>query len=91
MSVVKEISDYTEAEFLSFVLGIYTANSEIYPTERAHTKAILEFKRLSGHPLGTDLMYYPTKHGLKDSPEEVVRIVKEWRAAQGLPGFKVEQ
>lgn len=87
---MKEISDYTEAEFLSFVTGIYIADSGIYPTERAHTKAILEFKRLSGHPLGTDLMYYPTKHGLKDAPEEVVRVIKEWRAAQSLPGFKVD-
>ena len=86
---MKEIFDYTEAQFLDFVLGVYMADAHLYPTERAHTKALLEFRRLSGHPLGTDLLCYPTRHGLKDSPEEVVRVVKEWRAEQGLPGFKL--
>lgn len=84
----KVISDFTEKEFLSFVYGIYHADPISYPTERAHTKAVMEFKRLAEHPLGSDLIFYPTKHGLKDSPEVVVEEVKKWRAEQGLPGFK---
>lgn len=84
----KSISDYTEGEFLVFLNAIATIDSSVYPTERAHTKGVLEFKRLTQHPLGTDLLYYPTKHGLDGSLEEVIRVVKQWRAEQGLPGFK---
>ena len=84
----KTISDYTEAEFLSFLSAIATVDSTIYPTERAHIKGILEFKRLTQHPLGSDLLYYPRKHGLSGSLEEVISVVKKWRAEQGLPGFK---
>ena len=84
----KVISDFTEKEFLVFVYGIYHADSVSYPTERAHSRAVLEFKRLTEHPIGSDLIFYPAKHGLKDSPEVVVEEVKRWRAEQGLPGFK---
>lgn len=82
------ISDYTEGEFLEFLEGIASVDSSLYPSERSHTNAILEFERLSQHPLGSDLLYRPTKHGLADSLDEVIRVVKEWRAEQGLPGFK---
>ncbi|MFK0086660.1 bacteriocin immunity protein [Pseudomonas sp. NPDC090755] len=84
----KNISDYTEGEFLIFLNSIVTVDSTVYPSERAHTQAILEFKRLTQHPLGSDLLYYPAKHGLDGSLEEVIRVVKQWRAEQGLVGFK---
>ncbi|WP_405051177.1 bacteriocin immunity protein [Serratia nevei] len=50
------ISDYTEREFLEFVNGIYYDN---YPTEESHINAVIEFERLSEHPSGSDLLYYP--------------------------------
>ncbi|MFV3403534.1 MULTISPECIES: bacteriocin immunity protein [Pseudomonas] len=82
------ISDYTEGEFLEFLKGIYYVDAQLYPTEKLHTRALLEFERLVEHPLGADLICFPTKNGIKDSPEEFIRVIKEWRAEQGLPGFR---
>ncbi|HGM5583482.1 TPA: bacteriocin immunity protein [Pseudomonas putida] len=36
-----------------------TVDPLLYPSEKAHTKAVLEFERLTQHPLGSDLLYYP--------------------------------
>lgn len=90
MKTMKKISDFTEAKFSEFVNAIYHANPEVFPNERVHTQAILEFERLAEHPLGSSLIFHPTRNGLKDGPEEVVRVIKQWRAEQGLPGFKAE-
>lgn len=84
----RSISDYAEAEFVSFMSAIVAVDSTVYPTERAHIKGILEFKHLTQHPLGSDLLYYPARHGLDGSLEEVLKVVKQWRSEQGLPGFK---
>jgi len=81
------ISDYTESEFLSFVRGICLVSE--YKTEADHTRAVLMFEELSEHPDGSDLLYYP-KDGQDDSPEGIVKEVKEWRAKNGKPGFKLK-
>lgn len=83
-----KISDYTEREFYELVYGIYHADPVLYPTDRAHAKGTLEFERLSEHPCGSDLIYYPQEVGIDDSPKAVVEAVKKWRKDQGLPGFK---
>jgi len=80
----KTISDYTESEFLEFVKQFFNVQST---TEQEDTKKILEFKRLTEHPSGSDLIYYPNDDR-EDSPEGVVKEVKEWRTANGKPGFK---
>jgi len=80
----KTISDYTESEFLEFVKQFFNVQST---TEQEDTKKILEFKRLTEHPSGSDLIYYPNDDR-EDSPEGVVKEVKESRAANGKPGFK---
>ncbi|MGB9089924.1 MAG: bacteriocin immunity protein [Pseudomonas farsensis] len=85
---MKELSDYTEQEFLDFVSGIYHSDQHLYPTERAHIKAALLFEKLVAHPLGLSLIFHTRKYGMQDSPEGVVNVVKQWRAEQGLPGFK---
>ncbi|MGC6388358.1 bacteriocin immunity protein [Ewingella sp. S1.OA.A_B6] len=78
------ITEYTEAEFLALVKKICDAD---YDSENKHTEAVLLFKKLTEHPDGSDLIYYPKQeHG--DSPKEIVKTVKEWRAASGKPGFK---
>ncbi|MGV8268283.1 pyocin-S1/S2 immunity protein, partial [Pseudomonas aeruginosa] len=53
----------------------------------SHIQAVLEFKKLTEHPSGSDLLYYPNENR-EDSPAGVVKEVKEWRASKGLPGFK---
>lgn len=80
----KLISDYTEKEFLTFVKSICDGGQG---TEDEDVKNILEFKRLTEHPDGSDLIYYP-RDDREDSPEGIVKEVKEWRAANGKPGFK---
>lgn len=83
MSIVS-IENFTEAEFLEFLKQICSAKSM---TERQHTDAIIEFERLCEHPDGSDLLYYP-KPTADDSPEGIVKEIKEWRATNGKPGFK---
>ncbi|MFJ2456874.1 bacteriocin immunity protein [Pseudomonas protegens] len=80
------ISDYSESDFLEFTRNIYISNIAMFPTEDSHIKAVLEFERLTEHPAGSDLLYYPEPG--KSGPEAVVKEVKEWRAANGKPGFK---
>ncbi|NIY46265.1 bacteriocin immunity protein [Cedecea colo] len=84
MNNKKSISDYTEQEFLALVIRIYNAEEE---SEEEDVNNLLEFERLCEHPDGSDLIYYP-REGREDSPEGVVQEVKEWRQANGKPGFK---
>lgn len=90
MSEKKSISDYTEAEFLAFVKQIFNVENT---TESEDIKNILLFKKLTEHPDGADLIYYPREDrpdspDSPDSPEGVVKEVKDWRAKNGKSGFK---
>lgn len=78
------ISDFTEQEFLNFVNGIWDGGAR---SEEEDVKLVFEFERLTEHPDGSDLLYYP-RNDREDSPEGVVKEVKEWRAANGKSGFK---
>ena len=82
-----KFSDYTEAEFISFVQKIRATNRGGSDEELGLLLA--QFRKLTGHPDGTDLMFYP-EPGKDNSAQGVTRTAKEWRAAQGLPGFKSE-
>ena len=77
------ISDYSEAEFLAFVRTICKAEG---PADK-DDQLVAEFRRLTEHPDGSDLIYYP-RDDREDSPEGIVQEVKEWRTAHGKPGFK---
>ena len=80
----KQISDYTEKEFLDYVVSLCDSSLR---TEDEDVKMVLEFERLTEHPDGSDLIFYP-RDNREDSPEGIVKEVKEWRAANGKPGFK---
>ena len=56
MTDKKQLSDYTEGDFLKLVSKIYNAEGE---TEQEDEKNILEFIRLCEHPAGSDLIFYP--------------------------------
>ncbi|CAI0984061.1 bacteriocin immunity protein [Serratia quinivorans] len=84
MTDQKTISDYTEKEFLEFTQKMCSAD---YPTEEEADNAVHEFVRLSEHPDGTDLIFYPLPDQ-DESPEGLVKQIKEWRAKNGKPGFK---
>lgn len=81
---VKKIEDYTESEFLLFVKRI--CDSEC-AAEKDQVDAVLEFEVLTEHPDGSDLIYYAPSDA-ESTPEVITRKVKEWRAANGKPGFK---
>ena len=80
-----EFENYTVDQFLELVRKLFDVSDT---SEAEDIKNIIEFKRLTEHPDGSDLIYYP-RDGREDSPEGVVREVKEWRLANGKPGFKV--
>lgn len=82
--IVAEISGYTEAEFMCFIEKIRTANKSGSNAELGELLA--QFRKVSAHPDGTDLIFYPEPTA-DSSAEGITKTVKKWRAAQGLPGF----
>lgn len=86
MNVKSRIDDYTEAEFIGLLEELAVEDEEAENDNRADL-LLLHFQKISQHPAGSDLIYYP-EPGADNSPEGVAQIVKEWRADQGLPGFK---
>ena len=82
----KIISDYTEAQFASFIQDILVANSS-GASDEVMADLLDQFCEIADHPAGTDLIYYP-EEGADDSAEGITQTVKLWRAANGLPGFK---
>ncbi|RMS18304.1 Colicin/pyocin immunity protein [Pseudomonas savastanoi] len=42
---------------------------------------------MTEHPAQTDVIFYP-EEGQEDTPEGILKTIKEWRAKNGKPGFK---
>ena len=80
----KKLEDYTEAEFLLFLKKICDAG---FLTEKEQVDAVLEFESVTEHPDGSDLIYYAPSDQ-EANPEAILGKIKEWRAANGKPGFK---
>lgn len=79
------ISEYTETEFLLLMQEIRTANRQT--SDDVLDPLLDHFCNITEHPDGTDLIYYP-EEGADNSNEGIIEIVKRWRAANGLSGFK---
>ncbi|WP_433885260.1 bacteriocin immunity protein [Pseudomonas vranovensis] len=79
------LSEYTELEFLELLKEIDQANEdapdEILDPLLRHFESIIE------HPAGTDLLYWPQTPE-QGEPEQIIQIIKQWRAANGKPGFR---
>jgi hypothetical protein len=45
------------------------------------------FLRITEHPDGLQLTVY-IEAGIAKDPQDVIRIVNEWRLANGKPGYK---
>lgn len=84
MSLKSKFSEYTEGEFIALLRAITAGEG----TEKEVDQLVFHFERLSEHPSGSDLIFYP-EDGADDSPEGITETVKKWREANGLPGFKV--
>lgn len=84
--MAERISDYTREEFTTLVENIFEANRNGMSDE-VLDELLDKFRALSEHPDGSDLIYWPEDES-KCDPKGVVQAVQEWRAANGLPGFK---
>jgi hypothetical protein len=77
---------YTEHEYLILVGSLFEGN---YSSEDEHDNIFENIISTSEHPTASDVLCHPKK-GVEDSPNGVVNIFKQWRAANGKPGFKPE-
>ncbi len=77
------LSDYTESEFLDLLKSIISSQG----SEKDVDALVFHFEKISEHPSGSDLIFYPGD-GEDDSPEGITETVKKWREDNGLPGFK---
>lgn len=85
MILKNNLNDYTEQEFLDFIAEIDRANED--EPEQVLSPLLMHFSKVTEHPAGYDLLYKPaTKQD--GEPKEVLRIVREWRLANGKSGFK---
>ena len=79
------ISEDTEDQFISFMQEIFKANKGA--PDEVLDPLLDEFERITEHPAGSDLIYYP-EEGADNSAEGITHTIKAWRAANGLPGFR---
>lgn len=79
----EQFSDYTEAEFLAFVVDIIDVNAG---SEQEHHTWVAHFERVVQHPRGNGLIYAPL-NGCDGTPQSVVNSIIAWRKSQGLPLF----
>lgn len=84
-SMKKSLLDYTEAQFIQFLKEIRAANKSA--SDEVLGELLEQFRLLTEHPDGTDLIYYP-EAGADNSNEGITETVKKWREANGLPSFK---
>ncbi|SFQ10226.1 Colicin immunity protein / pyocin immunity protein [Pseudomonas sp. NFPP07] len=63
----KSIPDYTEAEFIRFMQEIFTANGN-GTSDEVLDDLLDEFRRLTEHPDGSDLIYWRMK---RNAPQKV--------------------
>ncbi|PHN31427.1 bacteriocin immunity protein [Pseudomonas sp. ICMP 460] len=83
--IKNSLSDYTEHEFIRFLEALFKA--DVSPSEARADALLFHFRNIIGHPSGADLIYHP-EPGADTSAQGITRTVKEWRKANGLPGFK---
>ncbi|AWA98991.1 TPA: bacteriocin immunity protein [Vibrio harveyi] len=83
MRLHDRLEDYTEFEFLELLNTIISAEG----SDEYQDELLENFIATTEHPEGSDLIYYP-ENPEDGKSESIVRIVKEWRLSQGLPGFK---
>ncbi|WP_391528669.1 bacteriocin immunity protein [Photorhabdus akhurstii] len=83
MDLKNKLEEYTENEFIELISRIISDEG----TEEEQDALLEEFIKITEHPSGSDLIYYP-KNGADDSSEGILKTIKEWRAKNGKLGFK---
>jgi len=86
MNLKNSLSEYTEVEFLELMREIFKEN--IAKTDDWLDALLEHFEKITEHPEGTDLIYYAASDA-ECTPEAITAKIKKWRAANGMPGFKI--
>lgn len=91
MKKTTRLEDYTESEFLDFLRELSDGGENLTADEfdKYMIERVKHFEQVTEHPDRSDVIFYP-KEGQEDSPEGILKEVKEWRAANNKPGFKPE-
>ncbi|ECI4597495.1 bacteriocin immunity protein [Salmonella enterica subsp. salamae] len=88
----EKIENYTEMEFLE-LLGEIRNDTRTEKSlkgdelENYIVSIVNHFIHITEHPAKGDLIFYPNPPE-DGAPENILKIVKEWRRSQGLPLFK---
>ncbi|MBX8577208.1 bacteriocin immunity protein [Pseudomonas cichorii] len=92
MIIKSKFEEYTEHEFLEFLKVLFAPPGDLTKDEfdRRTLQLIEHFEQVSEHPACSDLIFYP-EADQEDSPEGVLKSVKEWREKNGKPGFKATE
>ncbi|AZD66170.1 Colicin immunity protein / pyocin immunity protein [Pseudomonas chlororaphis] len=77
------LPEYSESSFLKLLEEICNAVG----TEKYQDQLLEHFIEMTGNPSASDWIYYP-EDGEDDSPKGILKTVKDWRKANGFPGFK---
>ena len=87
MNLKNTLEEYNESEYTTLIQRLF--NGE-YSSEAELDEIVENIVNTSEHPNGSDILYYP-EPGVEDSPAGVLKAIKQWRAANGKPGFKIEE
>ena len=88
----EKIEDYTELEFIEFLREFRKATRKDQSLkgkilEKYIDDLVDHLIKITEHPAQGDLIFYPESPEARE-PENILKIVKEWRRSQGLPLFK---
>lgn len=87
MILKSKFEDYSESEYATLINRLFQGG---FSSEEEHDAIVDNIVSTSEHPNGTGILYYP-EPGVEDSPAGVLEAIKQWRAANGKPGFKIEE
>ena len=89
MDFKSKYEEYTEAEFLEFLEEFFNNHKGLDGDEYSAyiNKLAQHFDSVTEHPEKNGVIFFPAE-GVEDSPAGVLRTLKEWRAANGKPGFR---
>lgn len=89
MKAKTKFEDYTEEEFYEFLKSLCSRpeNMSGDEFERRTIKMVKHFEKITEHPAGSDVIFYP-EADQEDTPEGILKTVKEWREKNGKPGFR---
>ncbi|MEE1922216.1 bacteriocin immunity protein [Pseudomonas sp. 148P] len=88
MEFKAQLSDYTRDEFKALVSAIWHGETD----NDTRTLLINHFDSIVGHPLGSDLIFYPPDSDTASvhSIDNVVFHVQNWHNSKGLAAFRNE-